>query len=103
MPLPARCHYLEEEGLRPFTRNTVVQIDALNAELRSSAWLRVFTDHEQFRENVCCAAAVVPRVGAIAVTSGSDRWSSHSSWLVHEMRLRVGDLAGSRGGALGHA
>jgi DNA-binding IclR family transcriptional regulator len=102
MPLKARCEYLREEGLRPFTRNTVVEIDELNAELSTSSWLRVFTDHQQFRDNVCCAAAVVPRVGAIAVTSGSDRWASHGSELIHELRLRVGDLGRGRGGAVAH-
>ena len=102
MSPPARRQYLAGEGLRPFTRNTLVDIDELDADLRTSAWLQVFTDHEQFRENVCCAATVVPRVGAIAITSRSDRWRSHSSQLVHEMRLRVGDLARGRGGAAAH-
>jgi DNA-binding IclR family transcriptional regulator len=100
MPAAARRQYLLQDGLRPFTRNTLVDIDDLDAELRTGAWLRVFTDHEQFRDNVCCAAAVVPRVGAIAITSGSDRWGRCSSELIHEMRLRAGDLAGGNGSAV---
>jgi DNA-binding IclR family transcriptional regulator len=91
---PARRQYLREDGLRPFTHNTVVDLEALDAQLRTGAWLQVFTDHAEFRENVCCAAAVVPRVGAIAVTSGAEQWRAHSSQLVGELRLRVGDLAG---------
>lgn len=100
MPLGARCAYLREEGLRPFTRRTVVEVDELNAELSTSTWLRVFTDHEQFRDNVCCAAVVVPRAGAIAVTARSDRWTSHRYELVHQLRLGVSDLARGRASAV---
>jgi DNA-binding IclR family transcriptional regulator len=95
MPLPERHSYLRSDGLRPFTPNTVVNMDQLDAELAAGAWRRVFVEHEQYRPNVCCAATVVPGLGAIALTSGSERWLAQSSPLIHELRLRTKDLTAS--------
>jgi DNA-binding IclR family transcriptional regulator len=96
MPQPDRHRYLQEQGLRPFTRNTVVDLDQCEHELRmASSVLRVFVDLEEFRDEVCCAAVVIPgdRPAAIAVTSGLERWKQASSLLTRELRLRAGDLA----------
>ena len=96
LPQPERQRYLREQGLRPFTRNTVVDLDQCDHELRmASGMLKLFVDLEEFRDQVCCAAVVVPgeRPAAIAVTSGLERWKQTSSLLTRELRLRAGDLA----------
>ena len=95
LPLPERHRYLEEQGLRPFTRNTVVDIDLCEHELRMAGVIRLFADQEEFRNEVCCAAVIIPgdRPAAIAVTSGLERWKQASSLLARELRLRAGDLA----------
>jgi len=95
LPLPERHRYLEEQGLRPFTRNTVVDIDLCEHELRMAGVIRLFVDQEEFRNEVCCAAVIIPgdRPAAIAVTSGLERWKQASSLLARELRLRAGDLA----------
>ncbi|HZQ78377.1 MAG TPA: helix-turn-helix domain-containing protein [Acidimicrobiia bacterium] len=96
MPHPERQRYLREQGLRPFTRNTVVDLDQCDQELRmASGGLKLFVDLEEFRDDVCCAAVVIPgeRPAAIAVTSGLERWKQTSSLLARELRLRAGDLA----------
>lgn len=96
MPGPERHRYLEEQGLRPFTRNTVVDLEQCEHELRMARGvLKLFVDLEEFRTEVCCAAVVIPgdRPAALAVTSGLDRWKQTSSLLTRELRLRAGDLA----------
>jgi DNA-binding IclR family transcriptional regulator len=98
MPGPERHRYLAEQGLRPFTRNTVVDLSQCEHELRMARGvLKLFVDLEEFRDQVCCAAVVIPgdRPAAIAVTSGVERWKQTSSLLARELRLRAGDLAAS--------
>jgi DNA-binding IclR family transcriptional regulator len=96
MPGPERHRYLEEQGLRPFTSNTVVDLEQCEHEVRMARGvLKLFVDLEEFRNEVCCAAVVIPgdRPAAIAVTSGLERWKQTSSLLARELRLRAGDLA----------
>lgn len=96
MPVPERHRYLEEQGLRPFTRNTVIDVEQCEHELRMARGVvKLFVDFEEFRNEVCCAAVVIPgdRPAAIAVTSGLERWKQTSSLLTRELRLRAGDLA----------
>jgi DNA-binding IclR family transcriptional regulator len=96
LPGPERHRYLEEQGLRPFTRNTVVDLEQCEHELRMARGvLKLFVDLEEFRDEVCCAAVVIPgdRPAAIAVTSGLERWKQTSSLLTRELRLRAGDLS----------
>lgn len=58
--------------------------------------LKFYVDLEEFRDDVCCAAVVVPgdRPAAIAVTSGVERWKTASAQLTRELRVRAGDLVG---------
>ena len=96
LPGPDRHRYLSEQGLRPFTRNTVVDLDQCDHELRMAGGvIKLFVDLEEFRDEACCAAVVIPgdRPAAIAVTSGLERWKQTSSLLARELRLRAGDLA----------
>jgi DNA-binding IclR family transcriptional regulator len=96
LPQPDRHRYLTEQGLRPFTRNTVIDLDQCDHELRMAGGVtKLFVDLEEFRPEVCCAAVVIPgdRPAAIAVTSGLERWKQASSLLARELRLRANDLA----------
>jgi DNA-binding IclR family transcriptional regulator len=99
LPTGDRRRYLQEQGLRPFTPNTVVDIDQCDHELRMARLLTFFVDLEEFRDDVCCAAVVVPgdRPAAIAVTSGVERWRQTSALLTRELRVRAGDLVGRFG------
>lgn len=103
LPVVDRRRYLQEQGLRPFTRNTSVDIDQCDHEVRMAGVLKLFVDLEEFRDDVCCAAVVVPgdRPAAIAVTSGVDRWKEASGLLAHQLRVRAGDLVGGAGVPLG--
>jgi DNA-binding IclR family transcriptional regulator len=103
LPLDDRRAYLQEQGLRPFTANTVVDIDQCDHEVRMARSLKLFVDLEEFRDDVCCAAVVVPgdRPAAIAVTSGLERWKLASAQLTRELRVRAGDLIGRYGTSAG--
>jgi DNA-binding IclR family transcriptional regulator len=93
----ARRNYLKEQGLRPFTGNTIVDPDVLDAELRVSNKQGVFTEAEQYRDEVCCAAVLVDngRTGAIGLSAGVERWTPLYAALVQRLRMGASDLAGS--------
>ena len=95
IPLSARQAYLHERGLRPFTTNTIQDADQLNYELRLQADKRLFTEEEQYRPAVCCAAVLVSgeRPGAIGLSSRADRWASLQSSLCATLQVRAGDVA----------
>lgn len=100
MPLPDRRDYIREQGLRRFTRNTVVDAGQLHHEVQMGTMVRLFVDHGEFRDEVCCAGVVVPgdRPAAIAITSGRDRWQKASALLTRQLRLRATDLVTARWG-----
>lgn len=92
---PVERHaYLREQGLRPFTGNTVVDADALDAELRSSSQHGVFTEEEQYRNEVCCAAVLVNegKTGAIGLSAGVNRWNPLHPALVRRLHVGASDL-----------
>ena len=95
MPGGERRNYLREQGLRPFTGNTIVDVDALDAELRASKHQGgVFTEEEQYRDEVCCAAVLVNggRTGAIGLSAGVGRWNPMHAALVRTLRQGATDL-----------
>jgi DNA-binding IclR family transcriptional regulator len=85
---------LEEQGLRPFTGNTVTDEDQLNHEINLFARSGVFTEQEQYRPEVCCAAVLVGqrRQGAIGMSSGAGNWSRLSRALVAQLTTYASDL-----------
>lgn len=61
MPRAQRRQYLAEQGLRPFTRNTQTDPAAFESDLRLLDLSKPVIEHGEYRENVSCAAGVVPR------------------------------------------
>ncbi len=95
IPAASRQAYLQGRGLRPFTANTVRDADRLNYELRLQAEKRLFTEEEQYRPDVCCAAVLVSgeTPGAIGLSSRADRWSTLQTSLCRTLQMRAGDVA----------
>jgi len=67
LPRARRHQYLAEQGMRPFTRRTVTDPDALDDELATVGPGLPVLDHGHFREHVTCAATLVP-------CGGEDSW-----------------------------
>ncbi|MBM7787135.1 IclR family transcriptional regulator [Tenggerimyces flavus] len=61
MPRPARRAYLADQGLRPFTANTLTDLVAIESELSSLRADAPVIEHGEFRDNVSCAAGLVTR------------------------------------------
>jgi DNA-binding IclR family transcriptional regulator len=59
LPRSRRAAYLAEQGLPRFTARTVVDTDALEAELAGIVVSRPVLEHGQFRDGVSCVGALV--------------------------------------------
>src|SRR5919198_735965 len=87
---------LEEQGLRPFTSNTITDEGQLHHEIALSARSGIFTEEQQYRPEVCCAAVLVGgRQGAIGMSGGSERWAQLSRALVAQLATHATDLKGA--------
>ena len=94
IPAIERRSYLKEQGLRQFTPHTVTDAERLNHELALSSRTGVFTEQEQYRPEVCCAAVVVGnRQGTIGVSVPAGRWERTSPTLMRHLALRAADLS----------
>lgn len=60
LPPVDRRAYLADQGLRRYTGNTVVDAEALEAEVAAIRPWEPVIEHGQFRPEVSCAAALVP-------------------------------------------
>ena len=60
LPRARRAEYLADQGMRRFTSRTLLDVEALDIELRSFGKGPV-QEHGQFREGVSCVGAVVRR------------------------------------------
>lgn len=58
LPRARRAEYLAEQGMRRFTSRTVVEFDALDAELTDMG-TGPLLEHGQFRDGVSCVGALV--------------------------------------------
>jgi DNA-binding IclR family transcriptional regulator len=94
IPVIKRKELLEEQGLRPFTSNTITDEGQLLHEISVSARVGVFTEEEQYRPEVCCAAVLIDggRQGAIGLSSEAGRWPQLSRALVRQLATRASDL-----------
>ena len=94
LPARNRRSYLAEQGLRPFTGHTVIDEERLNHELAVSAQTGMFTEQEQYRNEVCCAAVVIGGRchGAIGLSVGAGYWQRLSPAIMRQLRVRAGDL-----------
>ena len=97
IPVGQRKALLEEQGLRPFTSNTITDEGQLHHEIAISARSGIFTEEQQYRPEVCCAAMLVgpgPGRGAIGMSGGSERWAQLSRALVAQLATHATDLNG---------
>jgi DNA-binding IclR family transcriptional regulator len=94
IPVSQRRALLDEQGLRPFTSNTITDKGQLLHEINLSARTGVFTEEEQYRPEVCCAAVLIDqgRQGAIGLSTGAGRWPQLGHALVRQLATRAGDL-----------
>ena len=81
--------------MRPFTSNTITNEGQLHHEIAVSARSGIFTEQEQYRPEVCCAAVLIGqgRQGAIGVSSGAGRWPQLGRALAAQLATRANDLA----------
>jgi DNA-binding IclR family transcriptional regulator len=95
LPARNRRSYFAERGLRPFTGHTVTDENRLNHELAVSAQTGLFTEQEQYRDEVCCVAVVVSAgcQGAIGLSVGAGRWPRVSPAIMRQLRVRADDLS----------
>src|SRR5581483_10103961 len=93
IPVTKRKALLEEQGLRPFTSNTITDEGQLHHEIAVSARSGIFTEEQQYRPEVCCAAILVSEGhGAIGMSGGASRWSQLSRALVQQLATHATDL-----------
>lgn len=93
LPRSRRAAYLAEQGMRRFTSRTVIDTDALEAELAGLATGCPVLEHGQFRDGVSCVGALVSRDAdpwAVVASTRADEVPADVVW--HTMRA-AGDLA----------
>jgi DNA-binding IclR family transcriptional regulator len=98
LPPAGRRAYLGEQGLRPFTGNTVVDADELEAEVTAIRPAAPVIEHGQFRPGVSCAAALVPSGDAAEpwwALVVSTRSLDLPAGLVDRLLAAAGDLSGA--------
>lgn len=95
IPVRVRRSYLQEQGLRPFTPNTITDAARLDHELASASRSGMFTEQEQYRREVCCAAVLVggDQPGTIGMSVGTSRWERTSPLLMRHLARRAADLS----------
>lgn len=94
-PSERRTYLREQGGMRPFTGNTIVEEERLNHELAVSSQTGVFTEQEQYRPEVCCAAVLVggDGNGAIGLSVGAGYWPKLGPAVARQLYVRAGDLS----------
>jgi DNA-binding IclR family transcriptional regulator len=100
LPGGRRAAYLQEQGLRPFTRNTVLEAEAVEHDIRAGARRGLFVEYGQYRDDLCCAAVVVPAYSgaSIGFCGGMDTWEHHGPALLRTLRVAARDfIPGSEG------
>jgi DNA-binding IclR family transcriptional regulator len=98
LPRRRRRGYLAAAGLRPFTPVTVTDTDVLEHEIAACAPQRLFTESEQYRRDVGCAAALVhtsddeDRWWALGISFGVERIPSLHHRIITPLQIAAGDL-----------
>lgn len=85
LPESGQRSYLQEAGLRPFTRATIIDDAELQADLRAGVRRGVFLESGQYREGVACLATLVHRADGGAWALGM----SHRTGPVRRLRDRL--------------
>jgi DNA-binding IclR family transcriptional regulator len=93
LPRARRVAYLGEQGMRRFTSRTLIDTEALEAELAGLTAGRPVLEHGQFRDGVSCVGALVRRETdpwAVVSSTRADEVPAQLVW--HTMRAAE-DLA----------
>lgn len=100
LPQHERHGYLAEQGMRPFTRATIREVETLDVELAEATEHHrgVFVEEGQFRTPVACAAVLVEAESdgepmAIAVSAATLTFLRRRSELTGALRQAAYDLA----------
>lgn len=86
LPPRRRRDYLDEQGMRPFTASTLVEVDAFEADLAAQTKRSVYHESRQYRDGVACIAAVVEH------PEGDDPWAVALSATPRRLRSGVAQL-----------
>ncbi len=93
MPGRARSRLLSEQGMRPFTPNTVTEPGQIEYELAALHPGDLVTEHGQFRDEVCCASVAVRGHDGWWALGCTVRGLSLPAPLVAELRLAAAALS----------
>jgi DNA-binding IclR family transcriptional regulator len=99
LPLASRREVIGGAQMRPFTTQTVRDLEALDAEIDAARAVGLFVEEGQYRGAVSCAAALVATDDpadpwwAIAVSAASTTFARRRDELTGALRLASSDLA----------
>jgi DNA-binding IclR family transcriptional regulator len=93
MPGRARSKLLSEQGLRPFTPNTVTESGQILYELSALHPGDLVTEHGQYRDEVCCVGVAVRGHDGWWALGSTVRGLSMPTGLVTELRVAAAALS----------
>jgi DNA-binding IclR family transcriptional regulator len=96
LPRRSRREYLADQGLRPFTSRTPVELDPLEQELESIRRSGEVCEHGEFRDGVACAGALVRRGDEAWALVVSIRGEDIPGAVTRSVQLAGAELAGQR-------
>jgi DNA-binding IclR family transcriptional regulator len=96
LPGRARKSLLADHGMRPFTPNTVIEADEIEAELALLRPGDMVVEHGEFRDDVCCAGVALPGDSGWALST-TVRGLTLPDGLLASLRLAAADLVGAVG------
>src|SRR5215469_2013622 len=90
LPGRARKSLLADHGMRPFTPNTVIEAEEIEAELALLRPGDVVVEHGEFRDGVCCAGVAIPGDSGWALST-TVRGLTFPDGLLASLRLAAAD------------
>jgi DNA-binding IclR family transcriptional regulator len=96
LPGRVRKSLLAEHGMRPFTRNTVIEAGEIEAELALLRPGDMVVEHGEFRDEVCCAGVAIAGDSGWALGT-TVRGLTLPDGLLASLRLGAADLVGAVG------
>jgi DNA-binding IclR family transcriptional regulator len=92
-----RSSLLAEQGMRPFTPNTVTEPAQIEAEVTRLRPGDLVTEYGQYRPEVCCAGVAIPDSGSWWALGSSARGLSLPGPLLAELQVAAADLSRAAG------
>jgi DNA-binding IclR family transcriptional regulator len=93
LPGRTRGSLLAEQGMRPFTPNTITEPAEIQAELARLRPGDMVVEHGEFRDEVCCAGVAIPGGSGWALGTTVHGLSLPAP-LLAELRVAAADLSG---------